>query len=102
MLPKIPTANSIQIKANTSKMPKEIISLKRGLFSDRMTRLMKKAVPKSKTAAMIKSEEDQFQPSTKRFAKKATDINNAGKAKIIVVFWFVEIIFLFLIFKSTL
>lgn len=70
---------------------KQIISLDSNGFFDRITRLIKKAVPKSKTAAIVKSKGDQFQPSTKRFAKKAVIIKRTGTAKMIVVFCFSKV-----------
>lgn len=79
-----------------------MISLVSNGFFDRITRLIKNAVPKSKIAAMPKSEGDQFQPSTKRFAKKAVTINKVGTPKMIVVFCFSKVMIYYLIFKSTL
>ena len=71
---------------------KQIISLDSKGFFDRITRLIKKAVPNSKTAAIVKSKGDQFQPSTKRFPKNAAANKSAGTAKI------ANVVFLFVIF----
>lgn len=52
---------------------------------------IKPAVPKSKTAAIRKSNPDQFQPSTKMFPKNAAAKKSAGTAKI------TDVVFLFFI-----
>lgn len=75
-------------------MAKQTINFETKVFLDLITRLIKKAVPKSKTAAIIKSKGDQFQPSTNRFPKNAVAINKAGTAKMIVDFCFSKVIFL--------
>jgi hypothetical protein len=71
---------------------KQIISFVSNGFFDRITRLIKKAVPNSKTAAIAKSKGDQFQPSTKRFPRKAVIISKAGTAKMMAVFCFSKVI----------
>ncbi|WP_449401491.1 hypothetical protein [Chryseobacterium wanjuense] len=43
--------------------------MEKNVFFDFTTPLIKKAVPKSKAPAMMKSNGDQFQPSTKGFRK---------------------------------
>ena len=70
-----------------------MINLVLKVFLDLMTKLIKKAVPKSKPAARIKSDNDQFQPSTKRFPKHAVTISKVGTAKIMEDFYFSKVIF---------
>jgi len=72
-------------------MIKQIISLASNGFFDLITRLIKKAVPNGKNAAIAKSKGDQFHPSTKRFPKKAVTINKVGTPKMIVVFCFSKV-----------
>lgn len=74
----------------------QIINLDKNVFLELTTRLITKAVPKSKTPAIIKSGKDQSNPSTKRLQKKAAAKSNAGTAKIRMLVCFSVFIILLL------
>lgn len=89
----MPTANSAQTSSSRSKITEQTINFEEKVLSDLIIRLIRRADPKSKIPAIIKSNDDQFQPSTKRFPKNAAESNKAGTAKMNGVFCFVVIIF---------
>lgn len=59
-----------------------MINLEEKDFLELTTKLITKAVPKSRIPAITKSGKDQLNPSTKRLQKNATANNIAGTAKI--------------------